>query len=426
MNVSLQDHSKNPAGPVYSKDIMKNSLVYRTLFNDDRKELYNLVRDFAKRELVPRTIKLHKGEAKFKRHHGDVKPEEIVDLDEFRGIGVPEKYGGFDVWAGIVDLVILHQNLAYGSASAAAFYDGHGLFVGPLLLAGTDAQKAFYIPKMVSGDWTGCYGLTDLNCGSDVAHMTTLQYEKQGGLYLLKGAKTFVTNGPIADHAVVFSKESGNDSAYKNITAFIVPAAKDGAPGFVAEKPMDKLGWRASDTSIISMDSVAVPHENILGEEGQGFKIAVTTLEYGRLKVAAEALGLMERDYDELVAFAQERPAYGGGKLKNAPVFQKQLAIIAQKIQATRDMIYNAAFLAESRTDDGKVPPFSDQAANAKSLAGKNLQEVADLAVQLHGGYGFTYEYPVSVIACDKHLYMIGEGADNPLTISTGAALLGK
>ena len=390
MNVSLQDHSKNPAGPVYSKDIMKNSLVYRTLFNDDRKELYNLVRDFAKRELVPRTIKLHKGEAKFKRHHGDVKPEEIVDLDEFRGIGVPEKYGGFDVWAGIVDLVILHQNLAYGSASAAAFYDGHGLFVGPLLLAGTDAQKAFYIPKMVSGDWTGCYGLTDLNCGSDVAHMTTLQYEKQGGLYLLKGAKTFVTNGPIADHAVVFSKESGNDSAYKNITAFIVPAAKDGAPGFVAEKPMDKLGWRASDTSIISMDSVAVPHENILGEEGQGFKIAVTTLEYGR------------------------------------PVFQKQLAIIAQKIQATRDMIYNAAFLAESRTDDGKVPPFSDQAANAKSLAGKNLQEVADLAVQLHGGYGFTYEYPVSVIACDKHLYMIGEGADNPLTISTGAALLGK
>src|SRR3989344_9673512 len=114
MNVSLQDHSKNPAGPVYSKDIMKNSLVYRTLFNDDRKELYNLVRDFAKRELVPRTIKLHKGEAKFKRHHGDVKPEEIVDLDEFRGIGVPEKYGGVGVWGGIGEPVLLHQKPPHG------------------------------------------------------------------------------------------------------------------------------------------------------------------------------------------------------------------------------------------------------------------------------------------------------------------------
>ena len=425
--VSLKDNSKNPEGPVYSKDLMKNSFIYRTLLDSDRKELYEWVRGFSEKELVPRTIKLHKGEAKFKGHKGDVAPEQIVNLDQFRPIGVPARYeGGMDEFAGIVDLVILHQVLAYGSASAAAFFDGHGLFVCPLLLAGTEAQKAFYLPKMVSGEWTGCYGLTDLNCGSDVAHMTTLQYEKQGDLYLLNGAKTFVTNGPFADHTVAFAKEKGNDATYKNITAFIVPAAKNGTPGFVAEKPMDKLGWRASDTSIISMDYVAVPRENILGEEGQGFQIAVTTLAYGRLKVAAEALGIMERVYDELVTFAQERGAYGGGKLKNAPVFQYQLAGIAQKIQATRDMIYNAAFLAESRTDEGKVPSFAIEVGLVKSFAGRNLQKVANLGVQLHGGSGFIHEYAVSVFVPDSLLYMIGEGADNPLLISTGAALLGK
>jgi alkylation response protein AidB-like acyl-CoA dehydrogenase len=224
---------------------------------------------------------------------------------------------------------------------------------------------------------------------------------------------------------VVFAKDRNNGEIRKNITAFIVPAQKDGSAGFAAEKPMDKLGWRASHTSIISLDDVKATAEDVLGKVGEGFKIAVITLAYGRLKVAAEALGLMERAYDETLAFVSQRKASDGGPLAEKDVARYQLAEMAQVIQATRDTVYNTALLAETM-EDGKVAPFSLEAAQVKSFAGSNLQWVANRALELHGGYGFTLEYPVSVIKADSSLYMIGEGANNVLLVSVGSQLLGK
>lgn len=412
----LEEHKGPRKGSVKSIDMAKDSALFRRFFSDDRRTLFEHARAVSERVLAPKTCKLHTG---------DVKLSDLLgELKQFMGVGIPVEFGGTESWQGIVDLVILHESLAYGSASASAFFDGNGLFATPLILAGTAAQKQRYLTALASGEMVGCYGLSDLNSGSDLANMSTLTFRRTDGSFLLNGSKTFVTNGPIADYAVVFAKEVGNDERTKNITVFIVPKIKGPENGFVPEKPMGKMGWRASHTSIISIDGLSVSQDDVIGEVGQGFKIAVVTLAYGRLKIAAEALGLMERAYDEVVAFVSNRKAVGGGVLKDQDVIRIQVARIAQLIQATRDIVYNAAFLAET-AEEGKVAAFATEAALAKSFAGRSLEEVASLAVRLHGGYGFTHEYPVSVIYADAPLYMIGEGADNVLLISAGRSLLG-
>ena len=422
--LALERHGKPKKGPLMSIDLARNSAVFRRFFSDERKTLFEQVRDVSQRVLAPDTCKLHKGEVKLE--------EKLPELTQFRGIGIPPEFGGVEEFQGIVDMAIVHENLAYGSASASAFFDGNGLFATPIMLAGSHAQKERYLPRLARGEIVGCYGLTDLQCGSDVANMSTLKFVKEGMVYRLNGSKTFVTNAPIADYAVVFAREQGNDDRYRNITAFIVPVKTAAANGFVPEKPMDKLGWRASHTSIISMDDVIVSADDVVGKLGDGlliaddgFLIAITTLAYGRLKIAVEALGLMERALDETIKFVRERAGVGGA-LKDQAVVQYQIEEIAQLIQATRDTVYNTAFLAEELDGDGKVTSFAIEAAQAKSFAGRALQRVVNIALPLHGGYGFTLEYPISVIHSDAPLYMIGEGADNVLAISTGASIVGK
>ncbi|MBS3068215.1 acyl-CoA dehydrogenase family protein [Candidatus Micrarchaeota archaeon] len=413
----LDKHAKPKKGPLMSLDLARNSAVFRRFFSEDRRALFEQVRDVSQRVLAPDTCRLHTGNATLE--------EKLPELAQFRGVGIPAEFGGIAEFQGIVDMVILHENLAYGSASASAFFDGNGLFATPIMLAGTEVQKRKYLTDLVAGKIVGCYGLTDLQCGSDVANMSTLRFAKQGEVYVLNGSKTFVTNAPIAHFTVVFAVERGNEERYRNITVFIVPAKNACADGFVAEKPMDKLGWRASHTSIISLDDVSATAEDIVGKIGDGFLIAVTTLAYGRLKIAAEALGLMERALDEVIKFVRERRGVGG-PLHLQPVAQYQIDEIAQLVQATRDTIYSTAFLAETLDSDGKVTNFATEAAQAKSFAGRALQRVVNLALPLHGGSGFTFEYPISVIYVDAPLYMIGEGADNVLAISTGASIVGK
>ena len=293
---TLDNHTKPRKGPLTSLDLARNSFVFRKLLGEDRRTLFEHARTTSERILVPNTCKLHTGEVKLE---GDA----LTALTDLRGVGIPAECGGMEGFDGIVDSVIVHNNLAYGSASAAAFFDGNGLFATPLVLAGSDEQKRRYLPGIASGKTVGCYGLTDLECGSDVANMRTLAFEERDDKYVLNGTKTFVTNAPIAQHAVVFARERGNDIKYRNITAFVVPVKTETVTGFVAGKPMDKLGWRASHTSEISMDDVVVSAGEMIGSKSDGFLIAVTTLAYGRLKIAAEALGLMERAWDGSIKF---------------------------------------------------------------------------------------------------------------------------
>lgn len=413
----LPDHSRQPKGPLNSHALMRHSFLYQKLLTEERRVLFDYVREFSQRELAPRTCDLHTG----KMPASELPPL----LKKFCPIGIPERLGGNDDWSGLVDTAILHQNLAYGSASAAAFFDVDGLFPFVLMLAGNEAQQAHYVPKIANGEIIGCYGLSDPRCASDVAKMSSLTFKRDGDSFVLNGSKTFITNGPIADNAIVFAIDPENPKTYKNVTAFVVPAKREGSNGFVADSPMDKIGWRASKTSMIFLDDVKVPIENVVGNIGEGFLIAVTSLAYGRINVAAEALGLMERVYDELIKFASDRPAVGADALCNAQVFHYQLSEIAQLIQATRDTIYNTALLAESRDGEGKIPYFAFQAAMAKSFAARSLQTVASRGVELHGGYGITLEYPISVIYSEAPIYRSIEGADNVLNIWAGATASG-
>ncbi len=398
--------------------LMRDSIVYRKLFTYERRMLFDVVTQVGEEHIHPKVIDLHLGRASLE----DIHPHML----EFRKIGVPSKYGGEDGTANIGDLVILHHGLARNAASAAAFFDGHGLFTSSLLLAGNEEQKQLWLPQATSGKIIGCYGLTDTKSGSNVAEMGSLLFTRKGDSFVLNGSKAFVTNGPDAGVAVVFARESGNDDKYHNITAFIVPAKRLAIDGFVPGEPENKIGWRGSHTSQIHMQDVVVPPENVLGKIGDGFRGAVIGLAYGRLKVGVEALGIMEAIYDELVKWSQTRPGTGVPFLKNSQLFQYDLAGIAQKIQATRDTIYNTVLLAETLESDGRVASFAIEAANAKSFAGRNLQEVAGLGVEYHGGYGFTYDYRVAVYYADSKLYVIGEGADKVVRFSIGAMLAGS
>lgn len=414
---TLADHAKPKKGPLSSMDLIRNSFMFRKLLGEDRRTLFEHARATSERVLAPDTCKLHTGEVKLEA--------KLPDLKDLRAVGIPAEYGGSAEFGGIVDSVIVHENLAYGSASAAAFFDGNGLFATPLILAGSEEQKQRYLPALARDEMVGCYGLTDVECGSDVANMRTLAFAEREDRYVLNGTKTFVTNAPVAQHAIVFAKERGNETRYRNIAAFVVPAKTGAGNGFVSGKPMDKLGWRASHTSEIAMEEVNVSAGAMIGGKQDGFLIAVTTLAYGRLKIAAEALGLMERALDETIKFVRERTGVGG-PLKNQPLVQAQIAEMVQLVQATRDTLYNTALLAEEADSEGKILNVAVEAANVKSFAGAALQRVVNIALPLHGGYGFTLEMPISVIHSDAPLYMIGEGADNVLRIATGASVLGK
>ena len=234
----LENHARVPKGPLKSVDLTCNSYFYRQLLNDERRTLFDYILDFSKRELVPRTCDIHTGKLSYSAL--------IPLLKEFCSIGIPTKLGGDDNFCRIVDTAILHQNLAYGSASAAAFFDVDGLFPFVLMLAGNEEQQETYVRKIAKGEIIGSYALSDINCASDVANMNSLTFSKTDRGFVLNGSKIFVTNGPIADYTIAFATESGTATTRKNISAFIVPVKKEGVNGFVSEKPMEKIGWRGS------------------------------------------------------------------------------------------------------------------------------------------------------------------------------------
>ncbi|MBM3229179.1 acyl-CoA dehydrogenase [Candidatus Parvarchaeota archaeon] len=422
----LSDHTPPQKGAKNSDALMKRSNAFRNLFDDNRKSLFEYTKEVSSKILVPNTVKIHLGELKLNDLFEGAKGNDGASLSQFCNIGIPVEFGGYEQGKGIIDSLILHQNMAYGSASAAAFFDGHELLSSPIILAGSQAQKEFFLPKLATREIIGCYSLSDVNCASDVAGMNSLTYTKPAEDYFLNGSKIFVTNGPDAHYTIAFAKESGNENKGKNITAFIVKRATSaGGDGFAPGEPMNKLGWKASSTSLVYFDNVRVCAQDIVGEVLGGFKVAATTLAYGRLKIAAEALGLMERIYDELQEFLPQRSAFGK-QLKCHDLIKYQIAQIANAIKETRDSVYGTAYNVEALTAQGKVVDFADEAAQVKSMAAHKLQKVAELAVRMQGGYGFVYDKSaIPVIYCDAPLYMIGEGADNVLNLSVGTNILG-
>ena len=281
-----------------------------------------------------------------------------------------------------------------------------------LFVHGTPEQKAKYLPKLASGEWIGAFGLTEPNAGTDASAQQTIAV-KEGDHYVLNGSKIFITNAGYA-HVYIIMAMTDKSKGTKGISAFIVE--KD-FPGFSVGKKEKKLGIRGSATCELIMENCIVPAENLLGQEGKGFGIAMKTLDGGRIGIASQALGIAQGAMDETVKYVKERKQFGKaiGQFQNT---QFQLADLQTKIEAARLLVRQAAY-----KKDLKVP-YSADAAMAKLFAAETAMEVTTKAVQFHGGYGYTREYPVERMMRDAKITEIYEGTSEVQRMVIAANLL--
>ena len=354
-------------------------------------ELRAKVRQFAETEVKPIAFMLDK-ENRFPR-------EAVMKMGELGLMGIPyeQKYGGAGL--DVLSYAIAVEELARVDGGTGVILSAHtSLGTFPIAQFGTEEQKQKYLIDLCTGKKIGAFGLTEPNAGSDAGGTETTAEDK-GDYYLLNGEKIFITNGGEADTYVVFAVTTPGIGT-RGISAFIV---EKGWEGFTFEEHYDKMGIRSSATCQLNFNDVKVPKENLLGKEGQGFKIALHTLDGGRIGVAAQALGLGEGAIDEAVAYTKERIQFGR-RISQFQWTQFQLADMATKMQAAQHLVYAAACAKQSGVD------YSKEAAMAKLFASEAASDVTRRCVQLFGGYGFTREYPVERMMRDAKITEIYEG----------------
>ena len=313
------------------------------------------------------------------------------------GMCVPKEYGG--AGADPLASAICIEELSKQCASTGDIVATHnGLCCDPIITHGTEAQKAKYLPMLTKGHKVGAFCLTESDAGSDAAKGQT-EAKLDGDHYVLNGSKIFITNGYVADVFVVFAM-TDKSKGTRGISAFIVESS---FPGFSVGKHEEKMGLHGSPTAEIVFTDCIVPKENLLGQEGKGFKIAMQTLDGGRIGIAAQALGLGEGAIDEAVKYTQERVQFKK-RLSQFQNTQFQLADMHTRMQAAQYLVYAAAMKKE------KHEPYSVDAAMAKLFAAESASDVTRRAVQLFGGYGYTREYPVERMMRDAKITEIYEG----------------
>jgi alkylation response protein AidB-like acyl-CoA dehydrogenase len=319
---------------------------------------------------------------------GDFPSDTILKMGQmgFMGIEVPEKYGG----AGMDSLsyVLALEEICKVDASHGTIMSvNNSLFHYGILKFGTEAQKQAFIKPVASGEKIGAYSLTEPMSGSDAASMRTRAI-RDGDEYVINGRKSWVTSGPVADFVVLFCI-TDPEAGHAGITAFLVDAGK---PGFIRGKKEPKLGIRASATSELIFEDYRCPVENRLGGEGQGFKIAMTVLDAGRIGIATQALGIAEAAYGASLEYVREREAFGK-KIGQFQGIAFQLADMKTRIEAARLLIYQAAIAKQNAKESGER--FTLEAAMAKLFASETAMFVAHAAVQIHGGMGYSKELPI-------------------------------
>ncbi|MDE4085718.1 acyl-CoA dehydrogenase [Planococcus maritimus] len=359
--------------------------------SEEHKMIRKMVRDFAKNEVAP-TAEQRDEEESF-----DMKIfHQMAELG-LTGIPWPEEYGG--IGSDYLAYCIAVEELSRVDGSVGVILSAHTSLAGwPVYTFGTEEQKQKYLRPMAEGTKVGAYGLTEPSAGSDAGSMKTSAKE-DGDHYVLNGSKIFITNGGIADIYVVFAV-TDPDSKHKGTTAFIVE--KD-FEGFSVGKKEKKLGIRSSPTTEIIFDNCRVPKENVLGELGQGFKIAMQTLDGGRNGIAAQAVGIAQGAMDAAVDYAKEREQFGKPIAANQGISFK-LADMATGIEASRLLTYQAAWLESNKLS------YSKESAMAKLMAGDTAMKVTTEAVQVFGGYGYTKDYPVERFMRDAKITQIYEG----------------
>lgn len=358
---------------------------------DDQRMIRDMVRDFALAEVAPLAHEIDEN------HRFPVETwKKIVDLG-LPGIPFSEEYGGSN--GGTLAYCLAVEELARVCGSTGLTLAAHvSLGTFPIYKWGNEKLKKTYVPKLIAGEFMGAYGLTEPNAGSDSGGTQTTAV-RDGDSYVLNGAKCFITN---ANYAGTFICTAVTDPKLgpKGISAFVVPRE---TAGFRVEKGEEKLGMRGSDWASLVFQDARIPRDHLLGPEGEGFKTFMKTLDGGRISIAALSLGIAQGAYDVALQYAKERQAFGK-VLSDQQAVQFKLANMALDIEASRHLIYHAARLKDADM------PYAKEAAMAKLFASECSMRVTYDAIQVHGGYGYSREYPVERMWRDAKLCVIGEG----------------
>ena len=372
---------------------------------EDHLMIRKMVRDFAEAEVQPGAEERDE--------------EEKFPMDLWKkcgelglaGITFPEDYCG--IGADYISYSIAIEELSKVDASLGVTISAHSsLCANPIYKFGTEEQKQKYLVPLATGEKMGAFGLTESLAGSDASGTRTTAV-RVGDEYVINGSKIFITNGYYADTYVItaqMDKSKGN----RGISAFIL---EKGTPGFSFGKKEKKMGIRSSATYELVFEDVHIPAENLLGEEGQGFKVAMTTLDFGRIGIASQALGIAQGAYEQALKYAKERSQFGQ-TLAQMPIIQFKLADMAMQIEAARLLVYEACFKADMHE------PVSKFSAMAKAFAGDTAMAVTTEAVQILGGYGYTRDYPLERMMRDAKITQIYEGTNEIQRVVIAANIL--
>lgn len=377
------------------------------ILDEKHKEFRKMVREFADNEVAPRAKELDMN---------DEFPWDLVKrMAELKllALYVPKEYGGAGL--DVLSYAIAVEEIGRVCGSTGIFLAAHSsLGVYPVYDSGSEEQKQKYLIPMARGEKIGSFGLTEPNAGSDAAGTQTTA-KLVGDNYIVNGTKCFITSGEIAD-IIVFTATKDPSLGYKGISAFIV---EKGTPGFSAGKKEDKLGLRGSITSELIFEDCALPKKNLLGKEGEGFKVFMATLDGGRISIGALALGIAQGALDASVKFVNENKK-SGRPLRKMQSIQSMIAEMATEVEAARLLIYQAAMLKDNDL------PFTRESAMGKYYASTIGTKATDMAITIHGMLGLTNEYPVERFLRDEKLMEIGEGTSEIQKIVIAREILGK
>ncbi|HEX2391224.1 MAG TPA: acyl-CoA dehydrogenase family protein [Casimicrobiaceae bacterium] len=376
------------------------------LLTDEQRQIRDTLRAFAREELAPHA-------AAWDREHRFPR-EALQELGQLGALGivVPERWGGAAL--DHVSLAVALEEIAAGDGATSTIVSVQNSVVcGPLNAFGNDEQKTHFLAAQARGEKLGCFCLTEPQTGSDASAIAT-RAERRGDRYVLNGVKQFITSGANADVAIVFAR-TDKAGGKNGISAFIV---ETNTPGFVVARIEDKLGQRASDTAQIAFENCEVPASNLLGREGEGYRIALANLEGGRIGIAAQAVGMARAALEAALAYAREREAFGKPIIEHQAV-NFRLADMATRIDVARQMVWHAAALR----DAGE--PCLKEASMAKLFASEMAEQVASDAIQVHGGYGYVTDFPVERIYRDVRVCQIYEGTSDIQRLVIGRALVG-
>ena len=375
------------------------------LLDPEQQLVQDTMRAFAQAELAPHA-------ARWDREHTFPR-EALQGLGDLGALGmiVPEQWGG----AGMdyVSLAVAIEEIAAGDGATSTIVSVQNSVVcGPIVSFGSDAQKERYLPSLARGETIGCFALSEPHTGSDAGAITT-RATLHGDRYVVSGVKQFITSGANADIAIVFAVTDRN-AGKKGISAFIVETK---TPGYRVSRIEEKLGQRASDTAQIAFENCEVPATNLLGREGDGYRIALSNLEGGRIGIAAQAVGMARAAFEAALAYARERRAFDKPIVEHQAV-SFRLADMATQVAVARQMTWHAATLR----DAGE--PCLEEASMAKLFASEMAERVCSAALQIHGGYGYVTDYPVERIYRDVRVCQIYEGTSDIQRLVIGRELL--